>query len=43
VFHIQIWGVLVWFGGLSSEFWVPCDNVGPQFGGMKGGLHGYGS
>jgi len=40
VFHIQIWGVESLFGGLSSEFWVSCDNVAAQLGGMESGWHG---
>jgi len=31
-------------GGLSSEFWVPCDSVAaPSIGDMEGGWRGSGS
>jgi len=43
VFHISIWGAEILFGGLSSEFWVPCDNVAAQLEGMEDGWHGSGS
>jgi len=32
VFYISICGVEILFAGLSSEFWVRCDNVSPQLG-----------
>jgi len=31
VFHIYILGVEILFGGFSSEFWVSCDSVAPNW------------